>query len=93
MRIGGSLTLIAIGAILAFAVAITPTPAAGMTIEWDTVGVILMIVGAVGLVWAMVELSAWRDRGTGVDRGVGYDRTAGYDTVERRVERDRIVER
>ncbi len=44
MRLGGSLLLIAVGAILAFAVT---TSVNG--IELETVGVILMVIGAVGL--------------------------------------------
>jgi hypothetical protein len=62
MGIGASILLLAIGAILAFAVAIDPTPVAGLTIEWATVGWILMVVGAVGLAWSLLALSAWRDR-------------------------------
>jgi hypothetical protein len=49
MRIGTSLVLIAIGAILTFAVNVT---AEGFNI--NTVGVILMIVGAVGLVISLI---------------------------------------
>jgi hypothetical protein len=44
MRIGGSLFLIAIGAILRFAI----TPQHSHGVNWGTIGVILMIVGAVG---------------------------------------------
>jgi hypothetical protein len=44
MRIGGSLFLIAIGAILRFAI----TPQQSHGVNWGTIGVILMIVGAVG---------------------------------------------
>jgi hypothetical protein len=62
MGIGASILLLAVGAILAFAVTIDPTPFAGMTIQWDTVGVILMIVGVIGLVWSIFALNAWRDR-------------------------------
>lgn len=82
MGIGASILLLAIGAILAFAVAIDPTPAAGLTIEWDTVGVILMIVGAIGLVWSIMALNAWRDR----------DRVTPADEVHVR-DRERIIER
>lgn len=63
MGIGASILLLAIGAILAFAMTIDSTPFAGMVIEWDTVGVILMIVGLIGLVWSIYVLNAWRDRG------------------------------
>lgn len=82
MGIGASILLLAIGAILAFAVAIDPTPFAGLTIEWTTVGVILMIVGAIGLAWSLMALNAWRDR----DR----DRYADDRSV---VDRERIIER
>lgn len=77
MGIGASILLLAIGAILAFAVAIDPTPVAGLTIEWATVGVILMIVGAIGLAWSLMALNSWRDR--------GRDRTV--------VEEDRVTRR
>jgi hypothetical protein len=49
MRIGTSLVLIAIGAILKFAVT---TSVNG--IDLNTVGVVLMVVGALGLVISMV---------------------------------------
>jgi hypothetical protein len=62
MGIGASILLLAIGAILAFAVQIDPTPFAGLTIEWDTVGVILMIVGVIGLIWSVMALNAWSGR-------------------------------
>lgn len=78
MGIGASILLLAIGAILAFAVQIDPTPFAGLTIEWDTIGVILMIVGAIGLAWSLFALNAWRDRRvhhtTDVDDRVVHDR-------------------
>ena len=44
MRIGGSLLLIALGAILRFAI----TPQYSHGVNWGTIGVILMVVGAVG---------------------------------------------
>jgi hypothetical protein len=44
MRIGASLVLIALGAILRFAI----TPQHSHGVAWGTIGVILMIVGAVG---------------------------------------------
>ena len=49
MRIGGSLVLIAIGAILKFAVT---TPVTGVSLA--TVGVVLMVVGLAGLVISLV---------------------------------------
>lgn len=64
MGIGVSIFLLATGAILAFAVTIDPTPAAGMTIEWNTVGVILMFVGLIGFAWSIYMMQAWRGRRT-----------------------------
>jgi hypothetical protein len=79
MGIGASITLLAIGAILAFAVTVDPTPVAGLTIEWNTVGVILLVLGAVGLLWSIFAMNAWRDRNRAVDAPV--------------VDRERVVER
>jgi len=56
MTLGLSLLLFAIGAILRFAVT---TSVAG--IDLQTVGVILMIVGAVGLLVTLVMLLSRRD--------------------------------
>jgi uncharacterized membrane protein len=56
MRIGASLLLIAIGAILRFAVTVNNPH--GFNVH--TAGVILMIVGAVGLVVAVVWMSTRR---------------------------------
>lgn len=56
MRIGASLFLIAIGAILRFAVTTQNTH--GFNV--GTAGVILMIVGAVGLIITAVMMSARR---------------------------------
>ena len=54
MGIGVSLFLLAIGAILTFAVEVTTE---GFNI--DTVGVILMIVGAIGLLLSLMFWSSW----------------------------------
>ena len=68
MYIGTSIALIAIGAILRFAVSFSITG-----IEIQTVGLILMIVGAIGLLLSLFMASAWadrrRDREVVVDRG------------------------
>jgi uncharacterized protein DUF6458 len=58
MTIGGSLFLIAVGAILKFAVTAT---VAG--IDLQTVGVILMIVGVVGLILGLIMMSSARRTG------------------------------
>ncbi len=68
MGLGASLFLIAIGAILAFAVHVTNHT--GINIQ--TVGVILMIVGGIGFLASLVFWSSWGGRG--VSRG-GVDRT------------------
>ncbi len=72
MGIGVSLLLIAIGAILTWAVTAT---ASG--VDLDTVGVILMVVGAAGGLISLVFWSSWGGFG-------------GRETVIR--ERDRVVE-
>ena len=55
MRIGGALILIAIGAVLTFAINVNDSH--GFNI--NTVGIILMIVGAV---WAIAELAVATSR-------------------------------
>ena len=57
MTSGISLFLIAVGAILYFAVNATVSG-----LEIDTVGLILMIVGAVGFLWSILVLYGARDR-------------------------------
>lgn len=60
MGIGVSIFLVAVGAILTFAL---ETDADGINL--DTVGIILMVVGAVGLLLSMLFWSSWRDRRSG----------------------------
>jgi Domain of unknown function (DUF6458) len=62
MAIGSALTLIAIGAILAVALQLDPTPMAGITVDWTAVGYILMVVGVIGLIWSLVLLNSGRRR-------------------------------
>ena len=57
MYIGTSILLIAVGAILKFAVTAT---VAGVDIQ--TAGVILMVVGAIALVISLMEQMIWADR-------------------------------
>lgn len=57
MGIGTSLLLIAVGAVLKFAVTVSVS---GFNLQ--TVGLILMIVGAVGLVISVLWLAIWSDR-------------------------------
>jgi hypothetical protein len=72
MTIGTSIFLIAVGAILKFAV---HTSVSGVSLQ--TIGVILMIVGVLGLILSFFWLTAWRDRRRDVvvdDRPVVDDR-------------------
>jgi hypothetical protein len=57
MTVGTSILLIAVGAILKFAV---HTSVSGLSIQ--TIGVILMVAGVVGLVLSLFWLTMWRDR-------------------------------
>jgi Domain of unknown function (DUF6458) len=54
MGIGVSIFLIAVGAILSFAVEVTTDG-----VNLNTVGVILMIVGAIGLLASLIFWSSW----------------------------------
>ncbi len=70
MPLGTSIFLIAVGAILRYAVT-----ASTSGISLPTVGLILMIVGIVGLVLALLWMFAWGPR-----RGVPADRVIERDT-------------
>jgi hypothetical protein len=75
MGIGTSIVLIAVGAILAFAVDLS-SKIGSTTVHWDTVGWILMIVGALGLLLSAMWLSSARRRDSTVverDRVVERD--------------------
>jgi hypothetical protein len=69
--IGTSIFLIAVGAILKFAVT-----ASVSGVDLDTVGVILIIVGIVGLLLSLFWMTVWADRRRTVvdDGGVVRDR-------------------
>jgi hypothetical protein len=71
MGIGSSLFLIAVGAILYFAV-----DADVSGIEISTVGIILMVIGIIGLLISLFFLGEWRRRNRTVieDRPVPRDR-------------------
>lgn len=76
MALGTSLLLIAVGAILRFAVNVSTS---GFNVH--TVGVILMIVGVVGLLLSLLWTMLWADRsrrGTYVDRGAPPPPTEPY---------------
>jgi hypothetical protein len=57
MGIGTSIFLIAVGAILKFAVT-----ASVSGVKLDTVGLILMIVGIIGLLLSLFWMTVWADR-------------------------------
>ena len=80
MGLGVSIFLIAVGAILAFAVDV-----AVEGVDLDTVGVILMIVGGLGLLASLLFWSSWG--------GVGRRDAVVADRAPRRrvVEDDRIL--
>ena len=81
MGIGVSVFLIAVGAILAFAVNVT---ASG--VDLATIGWILMAVGAIGLIVALAVMSGW---GFGGPRGGTVVEDEYGDPVGRRVVRRR----
>ena len=83
MGIGTSLLLFAVGAILKYAVTADVSG-----INLDTVGVILMIVGAIGFVLSLFWMTLYADRrrGTVVERDV-VDRPV----ADREVVRERDV--
>jgi hypothetical protein len=70
MGIGVSVFLLAVGAILTFAL-----NAEVSGIDLDTVGIILMVVGVIGLLMSMMFWSTW----------------GGFNRTERTVVRDREV--
>jgi len=72
MGIGVSLILIAVGAVLTWAVNATSSG-----VDINTVGVILMIVGAVGLLLSLMFWSSWG--GWGVAQGGPRRRVTTYE--------------
>ena len=73
MGLGTSLFLIAVGAILKFAVT-----ASVSGISLATVGTILIVVGIVGLLISLFMLASWRDRGGVVARDRVVERDPIY---------------
>jgi hypothetical protein len=73
LGIGFSILLLAVGAVLAFAVnAVVPH------VDLVTAGVILMVAGAVGL---LMSLTIWGPRRRGADPYAGTDRTVVRDRM------------
>ncbi|HET9769530.1 MAG TPA: DUF6458 family protein [Acidimicrobiia bacterium] len=75
MGIGVSIFLLAVGAILTFAVEVNTEGA-----NLDTIGIILMVIGGIGLLAALVLM----DSGPWRRRGVVEDVAARDDVVVRR---------
>ena len=80
--IGTSIFLIAVGAILRYAVTGNVEG-----VDLDVVGLILMIVGVVGLVLTFLWMTMWADRRRGVvaDRAVVREPAREREVVERDV--------
>ena len=74
MGIGVSLILIAVGAILTWAV-----NASVSGVDINAVGVILMIVGAVGLLLSLMFWSSWGGYGVARGGGGGARRVTTYE--------------
>lgn len=71
MGIGTSLVLIAVGAVIAFALNLSST-IGSTTVHWYTLGWILMIVGAIGLVISLIWMANARRSGAVVTRDGDY---------------------
>ena len=82
MGIGTSIFLIAVGAILRYAITENVEG-----VELDVVGLILIIVGIVGLVLSFLWMTMWADR----RRGVVADRAVVREPVREREVVDRDV--
>lgn len=80
MTIGTSLLLIAVGAVLKYAVT-----AHVSGIDLQTVGVILMLIGILGLILSLLYTFVWSDRTRGRGRVVERE----YEEPTRAVPRDR----
>jgi hypothetical protein len=55
MGIGVSLILIAVGAVITFAIHVS----SGSAVNLHTIGVILLVVGAIGVVLSLIFWSSW----------------------------------
>lgn len=81
MGLGTSLLLIAVGAVLRWAVNVSSS-----SVNLHTIGVILMIVGGVGFVISVFWMTVWADRTAGrtpVDRAPRADEPVYRERVPR----------
>jgi hypothetical protein len=76
MGFGAGIFLVAVGAVLAFAVNVN-TGGAGVNLH--TIGLILLIVGAIGVVLSMLFWSSWAGPGYFGRRGGGGGTTTYVD--------------
>ena len=80
MATGVSLFFLAVGAILTFAV---DTTVSG--VDLDTIGVILMVIGLLGMLFSLVLWDSWTPRGVRRDDVVIDDELPVRRSVTRRV--------
>ena len=80
MATGISLFFLAVGAILTFAVSTTVSG-----IDIDTIGVILMVIGLLGMLFSLVLWDSWTPRGVRRDDVVIDDELPVRRSVTRRV--------
>jgi hypothetical protein len=80
MATGLSLFFLAVGAILTFAV---ETSVQG--VDLDTIGVILMVIGLLGMLFSLVVFDTWTPRPRRDDNVIIDDEPAVRRTVTRRV--------
>jgi membrane-bound ClpP family serine protease len=85
MGIGVSIFLIAVGAILTFAIDVTTN---GFNI--NTIGIILMIVGAIGLLTSLIIWGPRRRSARAVTYDDGYAPTGGRRVVREESYRDTV---
>ncbi|MFP5352907.1 MAG: hypothetical protein ACLGIB_10140 [Actinomycetota bacterium] len=72
MGIGASIFLLALGAILSFGINVDSDGSGIFNI--DTIGIILMVIGAVGILLSMMFWSSWGGPGRREERTVVRDR-------------------
>jgi hypothetical protein len=84
--IGTSLFLVAAGAVLAFAVNLQST-----AIDINTIGVILMVVGIIGLILSFIVIGTWTAASPGHDTYIVHDDPVTTPHEHRRVSTHDVV--